>query len=409
MNLEKPSTCEDCLSFLISKNKLDKSDVNILKSINKQITTKNVAMTDRQYALVKGKLLNYKRTFQEYGIDMSAINELKFPLREIDRSHWIKILKYRDEDVLGIRFPFNKKVIDRIEDLRRLNEINIKAHTYADNVHCFPLTPQNIYKVVDIANRFNTKFSIHQDVIDIWHDLDDYTKHKEDHIPGVYDLQLKNIPDNAKESIENDLGKVDMFNLALYYDRRYLYNLEYFDMDLVKKSMQNFSVKAQKLINRDNSTVLVNSQTVNMNELLPAFLELNRTPLLVVLPTERAHDKLTELHQIFRNLIPREEMSVMFRLMGTDPFNTYVKDEKLNNSVDKNTKIVYISNIKLPKPLLKADWTPTACLSFDSTKISTNNVSMYCADKDLHVVYDDMTTSSGIWIKTERKYLRANV
>ena len=141
MNLEKPSTCEDCLSFIISINKLDKSDVNILKSINKQITTKKVAMTDRQYALVKGKLLNYKRTFQEHGIDINAVNELKFPLREIDRSHWIKILKYKDEDVLGIRFPFNKKVIDRIEDLRRLNEINIKAHTYADNVHCFPLTP----------------------------------------------------------------------------------------------------------------------------------------------------------------------------------------------------------------------------------------------------------------------------
>ena len=39
-------------------------------------------------------------------------------------------------------------------------------------------------------------------------------------------------------------------------------------------------------------------------------------------------------------------------------FNQYVKSQGLNNIVDKNTKIVYISNNKIPKPLMKSGFRP---------------------------------------------------
>ena len=67
MNLEKPTTCEDCLSFLISNNSLSIEDKGILTSINRQLL-KKIALTDRQYALLKGKLLNYKRVWQHNNI-----------------------------------------------------------------------------------------------------------------------------------------------------------------------------------------------------------------------------------------------------------------------------------------------------------------------------------------------------
>ena len=93
--------------------------------------SKKTAMTDRQFALVKQKLLTHGRLWQDNDIDINKyVDVLKYPLREIDRSHWIKILRYKEEDVLGIRFPFNKKVIDRVEELRRLNEPNIRALPY---------------------------------------------------------------------------------------------------------------------------------------------------------------------------------------------------------------------------------------------------------------------------------------
>ena len=114
--------------------------------------------------------MTYGRFWQQNKIDIQEhINNLKYPLREIDRSHWLKILHYNGEEILGIRFPFNKKVIDRIEELRRLS--SQKVAEYKDCTHYFALTPQNIFGLVEIANRFNSKFVIHKEITEIYNQL----------------------------------------------------------------------------------------------------------------------------------------------------------------------------------------------------------------------------------------------
>lgn len=408
MKLENPSTCEECLQYLLTNNVVTVPDKSILRSINKQLIRKT-AMTDRQYALVKQKLLTYGRFWQQHNVSINdVINKLSYPLREIDRSHWIKILRYKEEDVLGIRFPFNKKVIDRLEELKNLNEINIKAHTYRDNVHCFPLTPQNLFRLVEIAGRFESKFNIHKEIEEIYNQLLAYEKDKEQYLPGIYDYKIKNIPDSAVEYLEDSIGKVDKDSLALYYERRHLYGFVEFDKGLVNKSVSAFSTMAQTIIKRKQSVVLVNNKSVNINDLLLAIIEVQRLPIVVVLQNDNAHDQLFEIHNSLRHIIPDEQMCVMFRKDGTDPFNDYIKNQRLNNMVDKNTKIVYINSIKLPKPLLQADWVPSCSLSFDSSRLTHNHVSNYIETLDLRIVYDEIATG-GIWDRNERKYIRADL
>ena len=138
MNVENPQTCEECLSLLtgiiIPRPKvrltgstdfgfnLKSEDATILISIAKQLS-KGIAMTDRQYALVKKKLSEYETQFDDKNIDVISISEnLLYELREIDRSHWIKVLHWKDEDILGIRFPFNKKVIKHLDELKKLQK-----------------------------------------------------------------------------------------------------------------------------------------------------------------------------------------------------------------------------------------------------------------------------------------------
>ena len=408
MKIENPATCEDCLAFLVESGKMETADKTILRSIHKQVSRKT-AMTDRQFALVKQKLLTYARLWQENSIDIkSYVDNLKYPLREIDRSHWIKILRWKEEDVLGIRFPFNKKVIDRVEELRRLNEINIKAHSYKDNVHCFPLTPQNVFNLVDIASRFESKFSIHQEVIDTYHQLLEYENQKDKYVPGVYGYKVKNIPDNAIEYLKGTIGQVEDDNLALYYERRHLYGFVAFDQGLLDKSISKFSTVAQNIIKRKQAVVLINNKTVPINDLMSAVVEVNRLPMLIALNNNQAHDQLFEIHNTLKYIIPNEEMTVLFRKDGQDPFNDYVKDQKLNNKVDKNTKIVYISSNKLPKPLLQADWIANCSLSFDSSKLTHNHVTDYFESFDLRIVYDEIATG-GLWDRNERKYIRADL
>ena len=408
MKLEKPSTCEECLSFLVNSGKMESVDKNILRSIDKQLSRKT-AMTDRQFAVVKQKLLMYGRLWTEHNIDIHKhVNVLKYPLREIDRSHWIKILDYKDEAVIGIRFPFNKKVIDRIEDLRKLDIRNQKHHYYKDNVHCFPLTPKNIFEIIKIANKFKTKFSVHKELSDIYNQLLEYENDRNNYIPGVYDYTVCNIPDLAKETLKNELGECDKDTLSLYYDRRYLYGLQEFNQHLVSESIKQHSTIAQTIIKRDNAVVLLNSKSVNLNNLLSAITEINRLPMLVSLNLDTAHDTLFTVHNVLKHIIPVEQMSVMFRKPGEDPINDYIKEQKLNNMVDKDTKVVYISSNKLPKPLLQADWKASCVLSFDSSKLTFNNVTNYVNGFDLRITYDEIATG-GQWDRSERRYLRANM
>ena len=114
------------------------------------------------------------------------------------------------------------------------------------------------------------------------------------------------------------------------------------------------------------------------------------------------------MHNALKNVIPTEQMSVMFRKPGNDPFNEYIKEQKLNNMVDKDTKVVYISSIKLPKPLLQSDWKASCVLSFDSSKLTFNHVTNYADQFDLRITYDEIAIG-GLWDRGERRYIRANM
>ena len=121
----KVNNIEDCLETLVYSPEfvLEKSDINILTSIARQLK-KKTALTDRQYSLVRTKLIEYKKQFTQNSIDLSMyLDELRMPLREIDRSHWL----IKEDNLLKIRFPFSKKIIDRIEEL---SIIDSKVHVY---------------------------------------------------------------------------------------------------------------------------------------------------------------------------------------------------------------------------------------------------------------------------------------
>ena len=86
-----------------------------------------------------------------------------------------------------------------------------------------------------------------------------------------------------------------------------------------------------------------------------------------------SYGEVTKIQNLVRNYIDNKQVSVLFRLdskIGNEAiqFNQYVKEQGLNNIVDKNTKIVYISNNKI-QSLLKGDWRPQGISSIGSKSI----------------------------------------
>lgn len=420
MNVENPQTCEECLGLLTGIDipkpynpkpkdygyKLAKSDAGILISMAKQVSN-GVALTDRQYALVKKKLLEYEDQFDDNGIDVTkVINNLMYELREIDRSHWIKVLRWKDDDILGIRFPFNKKVINHVESLRKLNKIHDLA--YKDNTHYFPYTAQNIFALVNIAKRFESKFQIQSDVLNQYNLLLDYENNKHEYVPGVYNNCVKNIPDQAISDLAETLGQPNNETLHLYYDRRYLYGFDHFDSE-VSTCIANLPHLSQHIVNRKSSTISIPNTKFSFHELVSSLYDLKRFPLLIVVEEKTAHDSIVSTYNAFRHTIDNQDISVLFRKDGNDPFNDYVKENNLNNLVASNTKIVYINNTKLPKPLLQAKWLPSCVLNFGGKSLSFNNVTQFIQQFDLQIIYEDPKNSLGYWNRQERKYTRGNL
>lgn len=378
-------TIEDCLEILVYDTAfiIDKADVTILTSIARQVR-KGTALTDRQYALVKAKMLEYKVQFEKQDIDVERyVNELRLPLRKIDRSHWLRKIG----DKLQIRFPFSKKIIDRIEEIRRIDP---KVHGYKEHVHTFPYTERYLFQLVTIAKRFGEKFEIENDLLETYNMLSTMQDNREDYIPGVYNFKVKNLPDKGLEYLQNDCGNIED-NISLYYDRRFLYGLHIFDENVIEKDLKKYSTLTCKIIQRELPNIFIGQKKYNLNNVVDTILELQRYPIVVILGADSLH-MLEEFYEASKGVIPAEDHSVLFRLDNMDQaskdFNKYIQAKKLNNSVAKNTKIVYIKDNKVPKPLVISDFKPAMCITFANLGPTARSKS-YVENLDLLLHYYD--------------------
>jgi|TARA_B100001996_G_scaffold334760_1_gene285062 hypothetical protein len=370
---------------------LHEDNANIMFSIAKQVF-RGTALTAKQYSLVK-KLLTeyYVDQFSAHEIDLhEAVEKLRFPLREIDSSHWIKFVEYKGEKMIAIRFPFNKKVIKYIEELKNKTD---KDYFYDKHTHYFPLKEKYIWKLVEVASKFDKQFDIDESILDIHKQLKVFDDNPQDYVPGIYKFNFQNYPQSGIDICLDELGQPNYKNIFQYYDRRHYYGINHFDLDAVAESIKDKSELTKKIVNRASSLVCVNSTTWPLEELVKSIDEMNRYPLMIMVSPKDSYGEVTKMHNLLRNFIDTKQMAVLFRLdskIGNDAiqFNQYVKAQGLNNSVDKNTKVVYISNNKIPKPILKIQgWKPKGIFTLGSNKFS-HNIESFVSSQNLIIQYD---------------------
>jgi hypothetical protein len=401
-------TIEDCLELVagISQlkfhdnpalNKLQNFELHtdnhkIMFSIAKQVF-KGTALTERQYTLVQKLLVEYyTKQFEAHEIDIKdCIERLRHPLRKINEEHWIKLLDYKGMKMLVIRFPFNKKVLKHIEDLKNSSD---KEYWYEAHKHFFPYEEKYVWKLVTIAKRFDRKFEIEPTIMEVYNKLVVFHENKQDYIPGIYDYKIRNIPKTGIEHCENSLGESpNKDNLWKFYDRRFLYGFQSIDSSAVQESYKNCTILTAKLTQRGQPSICVNEKKWTLDQVLASIHELDRYPLLIVCDPKTAYDELVKLHSRLVNYIPVKQMSVMFRLDAPkgNEFNHFVREKGLNNLVDNKTKVVYINSNKVPKPLIRTSWRPLCSFTIGSKKNYTK-VDGFIMDSDLYIQYDSDTS-----------------
>ena len=186
-------TIEDCLELLVGLQNappgqfsVNREDYNILTSIGRQVV-RGIGLTDRQYALVKTKLLTYSDMFED---DLSnALNCLRIPLRELNREKTIKLVYNEAKELcIAVKFIFNKKLLNAIEKAK----IGTSGHLYSSQkkIHYFPFNEKNAHQV--IKNFKDSNFNIEPELISYYEKVEAMSNNKEDYIPGIYSFKLKN-------------------------------------------------------------------------------------------------------------------------------------------------------------------------------------------------------------------------
>ena len=387
------SNIEDCLEILVGlkldyKFEINSSDRNILSSIARQVFRK-IPLTDRQFNLVSTKLLSYKDQFDKAGITNfdQALKDLRMPLREIDRSKYISIVS--TGDVFGqdkvfdsykadwhwikIRFPFSKKDIVQVDEIA-FNNRKEYEHTRGSHEHFFRLTENTVY---DVIKRFKDKaYKIDAELLELYEEISNIKQTVEEHIPCIKNNILHNVDENIINIINEQTD-----DLTQVIDRHRRYGIENFDV-APDGSLKNL------IAYRQDKSVQIKPSADTIDEVVLSLYNLDRFPLLVLLEEANAENQIHQFYHSVKNLIGNEEQSVLFRQEGQTEFNRFVKSKKLNNWVDKNTKIVYASTNKLPKVLLTAEWNPIATLTYNSGM--NRQLATLVSDRcDLVIYYDE--------------------
>ena len=371
---------EDYLEY-ICNNQLDclQSNNNIYFSIYRQ-TVRGVGITDRQYALVLKKI-------QEY-MDVQD-PPTRIPLRHIDRSKYVKVVdnSHMTEcwDVLDnsknnwqwikIRFPFSKKDILKIEKINRYTHGKEYYHKKGSHEHYYKLTGANLRRITQAFDTF---------------DFDEQVKKYKDEVDDVI---------ARTDEIINDLPTPQTdFNDIQKYDRRFRLGLVNLSKPFTNNSLLD------QVIDRNDHYFNVSESSNNINNIVEILVELDRFPLLVLINKDNSYQELSSFYNAIKYVVPSEKQSVLFRV--TDPnseenVNSFVRHNNLNNWVDKETKIVYISKDKLPKVLFTSEFRPITSFSKTNSK-NQQLVDLYinhCCDLNLSLDNDFWNNSYQRYIK----------
>lgn len=388
------SYIEDILHYYVDTVKITDKDTPILSSISTQVK-RGLALTDRQYELVKNKLFEKQDVLIDHKIIVDQNLDTRLPLRQIDRSKYIKLVNTAEVYVdsvyeshkedwvwIKIRFPFEKKTIVLLENISRGRHTEY-VHPKGSHEHYFKLTGKT---AIEVVNTFKNKnFEIDEDLISYANKAQDIIENKHNYTPTIVDDHVTNIKDKLVELIDNDCD--GMSNLLLK-DRSIRYGLTYKHEEPVSLS--------ETIAYRNQPEVLVKPDTFNVNDIVSSLNELNRFPIIIAVDESECFDQVYEFYRAFNGIVPNEEQSVLFRVDAGDKnedLNEFVKTHSLNNWVDKNTKIVYIKKNKLPKVLLKSEFVPKTALCKTSIR-STSHVNAWINFNCDLIVYHDTSLSN---------------
>lgn len=346
--------------------------------------------TEKQRSLVLRLCKKYQiQLTREIGPEVATAldnPEFKFPVLQPTPQE--KSIKIQGNRIL-VKFPFSEEIVEKIRKFKAETSVQTVNWDGDEKAWQFALEENNILWITN--NLLSSDFTVDPEFLEFSGQILEILENMEKYVPTViYEdgrYAFKNTYRTVPQPETNDL--VETLLLAKHYGiSTWDENVENF----IKNA--NFSpvltsFLEESISNRSEFDVSENS--------IDQFTELfkHNVPALIIIPGYGEFFTLKTWTTWLKSQgFAEKDISVMFRLSSDTGgmFNELVKQNNLNNPIDENTKVVFISQ-KIPKPLIKSGIDFKLIVNLGSLSGVHYSISTYLGGRRDVIRYTDKTKS----------------
>lgn len=317
-----------------------------------------------------------------------ALDNPEFKFNLVEPALQEKSIRIEGKEIL-VKFPFSEATVEKIRKFR--SDAKFRAVEWNGDTKAwkFALEENNILWITN--NLLDDSFSVDSEFLEFSGQIYEILENMEKYVPTVIhennQYLFKNVHNTVPQPASNDL--VETLLLAKHYG---IHTWDETVENFIKNA--NFSpvltsFLEESISNRSEFDVSENS--------IDQFTELfkHNVPALIIVPGYGEFFALKTWTAWLKSQgFAEKDISVLFRLSSDTGgmFNELVKQNNLNNPIDENTKVVFISQ-KIPKPLIKSGIDFKLIVNLGSLSGVHYSVSTYLDGRSDIIRYTDKTKS----------------
>jgi hypothetical protein len=318
----------------------------------------------------------------------TALDFPEFKFNLVEPALQEKSIKIEGKEIL-VKFPFSEEIVEKIRKFKA--EVKVKTVEWNGDSKAwrFALEENNVLWISQ--NILNDSFTVDPEFLKFSGQISEILENMENYVPTVAyeDNQylFKNVYRTVPQPSSTDL--IETLLLAKHYGiNTWDENVE----KLIKNA--NFSPVLTSFLEESIS----NKPEFDVNEnSIDQFTELfkHNVPALIIIPGYGEFFTLKTWTTWLKSQgFEEKDISVLFRLSSDTGgmFNELVKQNNLNNPINDNTKIVFVSQ-KIPKPLIKSGIEFKLIVNLGSLSGVHYSVSTYLDGRADVIRYTDKTKS----------------
>ena len=367
-------------------NKFDERVVNSLSenvSIGKGMTLKQRSLTVRLCKKYKDQLSTVFGT----GID-NIIDAENFKMKLVDPYVAVYSVNVIDKKIY-VKFPYDDQLVGKIRGHRSLTGMNMVNWSADTKSWEFDLEEANVMWIRN--NVVSDQFIVDDTVNKYVSEISEIFNRLEEFVPTIVKTDqgysFKNVHPTIPQPTSTDIKEVCL--LARYYG---ITTWEENVNNLIETA--NFSPILTKFLTESTDKSLeIDPNKFSIDQFTDLFKY--HLPVLIVVPGgEELQSLRTWYFWLKTQNFQEKDISVMFRLdNGTgSAFNDIVKENKLNNPISDNTKVVFISQ-KMPKPIIKSGIEFKFVVNLSPTWSSHYSINQYLSTMDNVIKFAPLTNS----------------